>query len=111
MKINYISFRYFITRLAVPALSVMMLWSCSKTVDEPTAAINSPSSLDENAGKWKPYVLSSSEEIAVAQPNEATSDDYKAELKKLKEATDAVPPNNASKLTIGEQGPYTAGTK
>jgi hypothetical protein len=104
MKINYISFRHSITRLAVPALTVMMLWSCSKTVDEPTAGINSPSSLDENAGKWKPYVLSSSEEIAVAQPKEATSDDYKAELKKLKDATDAVTPQQREKINYWGAG-------
>jgi hypothetical protein len=83
MKINHISFRHSITRLAIPAIAIMMLWSCSKTVDEPTAGINTPSSLDEKAGTWKPYVLASSDAIAVAEPKEATSADYKAELQKL----------------------------
>lgn len=90
MNIKHISFQGAAARLMAVCLSAALLWSCSKTVDEPVAGINSPSSLDENAGNWKPYVLASSGEIAVAQPAGATTDDYKNELKKLKETVDAV---------------------
>jgi hypothetical protein len=103
MKINDISLRRF-TRLVIPAMSVIMLWSCTKTVDEPTAGVNTPSSLDANAGTWKPYVLKSSGEIAVEQPTDIASDYYKAELKKLKEATDAITPQQREQVNYWGAG-------
>uniref|UniRef100_A0A183CRD8 Thioredoxin domain-containing protein n=1 Tax=Globodera pallida TaxID=36090 RepID=A0A183CRD8_GLOPA len=104
MKITYISLRQSITRLVIPAIAVAMLWSCSKTVDEPTAGVNTPSSLDEKAGTWKPYVLASSGEIAVAEPKEAASAEYKAELEKLKQATDAVTPQQREQINYWGTG-------
>lgn len=91
-------------RLVVPALSLAMVLSCSKTVDEPGASINNPSSLDQNAGTWKPYVLGSSSEIQVAQPTDAASDAYKAELKKLKETVDAVTPQQREHINYWGAG-------
>jgi len=104
MRINYIFKQHSFMRLAMPALAVMMLWSCSKTVDEPTAGINTPSSLDEKAGTWKPYVLASSSEVAVAEPKEATSAEYKAELEKLKQATGAVTPQQREQINYWGAG-------
>ncbi|WP_353720851.1 phosphatase PAP2 family protein [Dyadobacter sp. 676] len=104
MKIKNISFRQSVARLIMPVLTVTMLWSCSKTVDEPTAGINTPSSLDERAGTWKPYVLASSGEIAVAEPKAATSAEYKAELEKLKQATDAVTPQQRDQINYWGAG-------
>lgn len=104
MKIKHISISLFTRQLAIAALTAAMLWSCSKTVDEPTAGINSPSSLDEKAGTWKPYVLASSSEIAVAEPNATSSDSYKAELKKLKEITDAVTPQQRDQVNYWGAG-------
>ncbi|MCF0075169.1 phosphatase PAP2 family protein [Dyadobacter sp. CY261] len=104
MKSNHIFIRHAITRLIIPMLSVIMLWSCSKTVDEPTAGINTPSSLDERAGTWKPYVLASSSEIAVAEPKAISSDEYKAELKKLKEAADATTPQQREQVNYWGAG-------
>lgn len=66
------------------------VFSCSKTVDEPTASISNPSTLDENAGTWKPYILASSSEVPVDEPKAATSAEYIAELAKLKETMGTV---------------------
>jgi len=91
MKNNIISFLRNSKYLIFVLMTAFML-SCSKNVNEPVASINTPSGLDENAGNWKPYVLASSEEIIVAEPKAATSDEYKAELSKLKETTAAITP-------------------
>jgi hypothetical protein len=69
-----------------------MLISCSKTVDEPEAGISNPSSLDEKAGTWKPYVLATSSEIDVVAPKPVNSDYYVTEIKKLKETVEAITP-------------------
>ncbi|QRQ99422.1 phosphatase PAP2 family protein [Dyadobacter sandarakinus] len=73
-------------------LSATFLFSCSKRVDDPIAGVNNPSSLDAEAGNWKPYILASSQEIPVSEPKAATSAEYKAELQKLKETVAAVTP-------------------
>ena len=61
------------------------LFSCSKSVNEPSAAINIPSTIDANAGNWKTFILASSSEITVAEPKAASSAEYLTEVKKLKE--------------------------
>ena len=78
--------------IAYTFLLALVSASCNKTIDEPTAEINNPSSLDAQAGSWKPYVLLSSSEIAVAEPKNATSAEYKAELAKLKETVTSITP-------------------
>ncbi|WP_439584247.1 phosphatase PAP2 family protein [Dyadobacter bucti] len=78
------------TATAVILATLMMVFSCSKTVNDPVASINTPSSLDENAGNWKPYVLATTTEIPVAEPNAATSAEYKAEIQKLKDVTSKI---------------------
>lgn len=105
MKFN-IKYKYRpFTPVMVSALSfVLLICSCSKTVDEPTAGVNTPSSLDANAGSWKPYVLSSSSEIAVPEPKDISSDYYKAELKKLKEAVDVVTPQQREQVNYWGAG-------
>lgn len=94
-----------LARLAVMGLVlVLVISSCSKTVDEPSAAVNTPSSLDANAGTWKPYVLTSSSEIAVAEPKDIASDYYKAELKKLREVVDAITPQQRERVNYWGAG-------
>ncbi|NIJ54937.1 phosphatase PAP2 family protein [Dyadobacter arcticus] len=78
--------------LSTLTLVVGLVTSCTKTIDEPTAGMNNPSSLDENAGTWKPYVLTSSSEVVVPKPQATTSPYYTTELKKLKDIVDAVTP-------------------
>lgn len=68
----------------------MTIFSCSKSVNEPSAAINIPSTIDANAGNWKTIVLASSGEIIVAEPKSETSAEYLAEVSKLKETAGAV---------------------
>ncbi|KAA0988942.1 phosphatase PAP2 family protein [Dyadobacter aurulentus] len=82
----------------------LALFSCNKNVDEPTAGINEPSSLEENAGNWKPYVLASSGEIAVAEPTAVNSEYYKTELKKLRDIADAVTPHQKEQVNFWGAG-------
>lgn len=60
------------------------LLSCDKTVTEPLKEAYIPTKLDENAGTWKPYILTSSSEVAVAAPKATTDAAYLKELDSLK---------------------------
>jgi PAP2 superfamily len=57
---------------------------CDKTVTEPIKESYIPAKLDENAGTWKVYILTSSSEVAVAEPKAATDVVYLKELDSLK---------------------------
>src|SRR5690242_12846696 len=43
-----------------------------------------PTNIDANAGTWKPLLMTSNSQIAVAAPTAETSDAYKAELATIK---------------------------
>lgn len=67
---------------------VIIVTSCEN--DLPTRADFTSiafSGLDENAGTWKPILLSSSSQIAVSVPAAVNSSEYQAELAALKTAT------------------------
>mgnify|MGYP002777683208 CR=1 FL=1 len=61
-----------------------MLTSCDKTIEEPLRAGYSPANVDEKAGAWKTYVLTSPTAVTVAAPTATTSAEYQAELADLK---------------------------
>lgn len=68
------------------ALSTLLMYSCSKDIDDRTAnlpALN-PSSVDANAGTWKPVLLASSDEFPLNAPGVTTSPDYIAQLNEIK---------------------------
>lgn len=90
--------------LALCILFVFIVSSCSKTVNEPTAGINTPSTLDANAGTWKTYVLGSSSEIAVAEPKAVTSAEYLAEVKTLKETMSTITPQQRDQVNYWGAG-------
>lgn len=90
--------------LAGLAAIFLVVSSCSKTVDEPTASINTPSTLDENAGTWKPYILTSSSEIVVAEPKAASSAEYLEEIKKLKETMAKITPTQRDQVNYWGAG-------
>jgi hypothetical protein len=98
--LSRIDFKYAKALLVLAAI----VSSCTKTVDEPTAGINTPSSLDQNAGTWKPYVLTSTSEVAVVAPTAVSSDYYKAELKKLKDVVGAVTPQQKEQVSYWGAG-------
>ena len=85
-------------------VTLLVLSSCSKTVDEPSASVNNPSNLDANAGTWKTYVLASSSDIAVAEPTAVTSAEYVAEIKKLKETMATVTPQQRDQINYWGAG-------
>ncbi|WP_430901374.1 MULTISPECIES: phosphatase PAP2 family protein [unclassified Paraflavitalea] len=73
--------------LAIIAAAILTIGSCSKSINDRTAdlpALN-PTSVDENAGTWKPILLTSASEFAVAAPGATTSPDYIAQLNEIKD--------------------------
>ncbi|KQS34203.1 phosphatase PAP2 family protein [Dyadobacter sp. Leaf189] len=103
MKRSY-SFQHIFNKSALLLLLGVVAVSCSKVVEEPTVGINDPSSLDQNAGNWKTYVLTSSSEIPVAAPTETTSEYYKTELLKLKEVVNALTPHQKEQVNYWGAG-------
>lgn len=58
--------------------------SCDKSITEPQRVAYTPASVDEKAGAWKTYVLTSSTDVTLAAPAAVTSAEYQAELTDLK---------------------------
>ena len=71
---------------------VATMFACDKTIDESLRVGYLPANLDEKAGTWKPYMLTSSSEIAVAAPSAITSPEYVAELAALKQLSNGLSP-------------------
>lgn len=57
---------------------------CSKTVDDPVYEPYPETSLDQNAGTWKTYVLTSGSQFSLPAPEAPTSSAYLAEVEDLK---------------------------
>jgi membrane-associated phospholipid phosphatase len=57
---------------------------CSKTIDDTKQEPYPEIGLDQNAGNWKTYVLSSGSEISLPAPESPTSPGYLAEIESLK---------------------------
>jgi PAP2 superfamily len=96
MKKIYSNNRLF-KNLAFGALSgalVMLVAACDKTITEPTVEAYVPADLDVKAGTWKPYILTSTSQVAVAEPKAATSAEYQAEVAKLKTTVAGITPEN-----------------
>jgi membrane-associated phospholipid phosphatase len=58
--------------------------ACNKEVIEPTLEAYVPTKSDDDAGKWKTYILKSSDEVSIASPSDINSAAYRAELSVLK---------------------------
>ncbi|HEY0108641.1 MAG TPA: PA-phosphatase, partial [Fibrella sp.] len=70
-----------ITSIVLVAMTVA---SCDKTIEEPQRVGYSPASVDDKAGTWKTYVLTSPTEVTLAAPASTASAGYQAELTDLK---------------------------
>lgn len=73
-------------------LVLWLAYSCDKSIVEPTLEAYIPTNLDVNAGTWKPYLLTSASEIAIAEPKATNSPEYTAELNTLKTAVANITP-------------------
>lgn len=62
----------------------MALASCDKTITEPLRLAYTPVSVDEQAGTWKTYVLTSPADVTLTAPSATSSAAYQAELADLK---------------------------
>lgn len=68
----------------IAGLSVTFI-ACDKTTDEPAKLAYAPTNVDEQAGTWKTYVLTTPAEVALVEPKAVNSADYRAELVNLKQ--------------------------
>jgi hypothetical protein len=64
----------------------LLLAACSKDIEENNllAPTLNPTNTDDNAGNWKPILLSSASEITVPAPIASTSPDYIAQINEIK---------------------------
>lgn len=67
-------------------LSLVIIPSCKKDITENNLSYVplSPAKLDDNAGTWKPILLNSADEFAVAAPIATTTPDYIAQVNEIK---------------------------
>ncbi len=78
--------KVFFLLTGVIGLIILLQVSCSKAVSGRTDDLPplAPAKLDENAGDWKPVLLSSASEFAVAAPGATTTPDYIAQVNEIK---------------------------
>lgn len=63
---------------------VLGIAACNKDIEEPQRVGYAPANVDDKAGTWKTYLLTSSSEINVPTPTAVTSTEYVAEMAALK---------------------------
>lgn len=68
----------------VIALVGAFIVACDKDIQNPLLEPYAVSSLDENAGQWKPYILSSVSDIVVPEPKATSDPAYLKEVDSLK---------------------------
>ncbi|GAA4458032.1 hypothetical protein GCM10023189_29680 [Nibrella saemangeumensis] len=68
----------------VVALS-LALTACDKSIEEPLRVGYTPASVDDRAGTWKTYVLTSPTDVTLTAPKAVNSPEYQAELVSLKQ--------------------------
>jgi hypothetical protein len=68
--------------------------ACDKSITEPVKPAYIPTDLDQNAGNWKPYILSSATEIELPAPLANNTTPYQAELAELKRLTNNLSSEN-----------------
>ncbi|MFD2570944.1 phosphatase PAP2 family protein [Spirosoma soli] len=77
-----------IRNIVIASVSVLgvsaSLISCDKSITEPQRVGYTPASVDEKAGTWKTYVLTSPTDVTLATPSATSSAEYQAELADLK---------------------------
>ncbi|HEY1164594.1 MAG TPA: vanadium-dependent haloperoxidase [Chitinophaga sp.] len=71
---------------AIFATAVIVIIACNKDINDRTANIAplSPANIDLKAGTWKPVLLTSPSEIAVAAPAATNTPDYIAQVNEIK---------------------------
>ncbi len=66
------------------SLFLLCFYACQKEIIEIPRIPYAPTNIDAKAGTWKTYVLTTPSDISIAEPKEATSPEYVAEIAKLK---------------------------
>ena len=70
----------------LPLTLAILCWSCKKDIEDRSFSYPSltPTNLDTNAGNWKPVLLDSVSQFAVAAPAATNTPGYVAELNEIK---------------------------
>ncbi len=72
-----------------------VLNGCDRSLETQTVSPYAATTTDANGGNWKTFLLTSGNELEVAEPTETSSDAYKTELQSVK--------NNLSKVTPAQK--------
>jgi hypothetical protein len=91
-------------KISILTLGLVGLIGCDKSIVEPTLEAYTPTKLDEKAGTWKPYILTSANQVVVAEPKAANSTEYAAELATLKTAVSVITPENKTAVAYWGAG-------
>jgi membrane-associated phospholipid phosphatase len=86
------------------AFTLLIFNSCEKSLNEPVVVAYLPTNQDLNAGTWKQYVVSNTNEFAVPEPKATNSAEYLAELSKLKSTLAAVTPEQKKAIAYWGAG-------
>ena len=73
-----------IRKLLIASVLSTVFVACDKTIDEPQRVGYTPASVDEKAGTWKTYVITSPTDVTLATPSSTSSTEYQSELSSLK---------------------------
>jgi hypothetical protein len=84
--------------ITILSISTVTFFACNKTIEEPTKDAYIAADLDTKAGTWKTMILTAPTDIAIADPKDITSAEYKAEVDKLKTTIAAV--SSAEKIAV-----------
>jgi hypothetical protein len=78
--------------------------SCNKSIETTEFDAYTPSSLDENGGNWKTYVLITPADVTVAAPKATSSPEYQAEIAELKSLQTALTDDQKSAVKYWSAG-------
>jgi len=92
--------------LIAACLGAWLFSGCSKDIYDRTASLPAliPAVADGNAGEWKPYLLATNEDVAVAAPIATNNPDYIAQINEIKAAQADYTPEEKSRVDYWSAG-------
>ena len=97
-------YTHFFRAGSIAAVLASTLLSCDKSITEPVLAAYTPVSLDDKAGTWKTYILTSPTSVTLAAPTLTTSTDYQTELTDLKAKSASLTPEQQEAVAYWGSG-------
>jgi hypothetical protein len=94
----------YIYTLFIMAGLLLLSNACDKSLDLTQYQAFTPSTLDENGGNWKPYVLKSVTEFTVPEPKLTNSAEYSREIEEIKALQAALTDDQKAKVNYWNTG-------